>query len=365
MTRALLPTLSLAALALLTAACSDGNAQGGKAAPAAGPSGGQGAPSVIVGRVERTVLNDRIEAVGTAFANEQASLNSPVTERLLRVNFRDGAYVPRGAVIAELSRSEEGANLAVTQAQAREAELQLRRLQQLQERGFATKARVDEQIAAVQTARARGDAIRAQMSDRVIRAPFSGWLAIRRISPGAIVSAGTPIATIVDYSRIKLDFTVPERLLATLKPGLPVEARASAFPGDVFSGTVASIDPLLDPVSRAVTVRALLPNPGLKLRPGMLLTVTLEGRARDSLVVPELAVLGQGGESFVFRLDPDNTARRVKVTPGIRREGKIEIASGLAAGDRIVVDGTVKVRDGGKVRPGTAGQAGTAEGKAA
>lgn len=315
-----------------------------------GQTGGGRVPAVVVGTVQRATLNDRIEAVGTAFANEQASLNSPVTERLTRVNFGDGAFVARGAVIAELARTEEGANLSVTQARLREAELQMQRLAQLQQRGFATKARVDEQQAAVETARAQGNAIRAQIGDRVIRAPFGGWLALRRISAGAIVTAGTPIATIVDYSRIKLDFTVPERLLASVKVGLPVEARAAAFPDERFAGTVSSIDPLVDPVSRAVTVRALLPNRGLKLRPGMLLTVVLEGRARAALVVPELAVLGQGGEAFVYRLDGGDRAIRTTVTTGVKRDGRVEIASGVAAGDRIVIDGTVKVRDGGKVR---------------
>ncbi|QMW22544.1 efflux RND transporter periplasmic adaptor subunit [Sandaracinobacteroides saxicola] len=342
-------TPSLVPLLLLAAGCSQGEAKD-DAAKGSGGGGGR-APSVFVGTVATASLSDRIEAVGTAVANEQASLNSTVNERIESVRFADGAFVPKGAVIATLLQAEESANLGVQSARLKEAELQLARLRQLQAQGFATKARIDEQVAAVETARAQGNAVRAQIGDRVIRAPFSGWLTLRRVSPGAIVTTGTPIATIVDYSRIKLDFTVPELLLATIRPGLAIEATAPAFPGETFTGTVASIDPLVDPVTRAVTVRALLPNPQLKLRPGMLLTVELSGRPRQTLVVPELAVLGQGGENFVYRVGQDNKAVRTPVEIGIKRDGKVEIRSGLSAGTRIVIDGTVKVRDGGAIRP--------------
>jgi membrane fusion protein, multidrug efflux system len=166
-----------------------------------------------------------------------------------------------------------------------------------------------------------------------------------------VVTAGTPIAVIVDYSAIKLDFTVPEVLLGTLKTGLPVVASAAAFPGEQFTGTIASIEPLIDPVTRAITVRALLPNRGLKLRPGMLMTVAMASRPRTALVVPELAVLGLGGESFVFRVAADGSAQKAVVATGSRRDGRVEITGGLALGDRIVTEGTVKVRDGGKVKP--------------
>jgi membrane fusion protein (multidrug efflux system) len=296
-------------------------------------------------------LSDRIEAVGTAVANEQADLNSTVTERIARVNFTDGAYVPKGAVIAELVRSEQGAALAQAEARLKEATSQLERLLSLQKQGFATRAQIDAAQAAVDVARGQVAASRSQIGDRVIRAPFSGWLSLRRISAGTVVNAGTPIATIVDYSRIKLDFPIPELFLAAIRPGAPVVARAAAYPDRLFEGTVASIDPIIDPVTRAATVRALIPNADRALRPGMLMTVVLESRSREALVVPELAVVGLGEQRYVFRVDSENVATRVPVRTGQRRDGLVEIVSGLSEGDRIVIEGTVKVRDGLVVRP--------------
>ncbi|MCG2839369.1 efflux RND transporter periplasmic adaptor subunit [Sandaracinobacter sp. RS1-74] len=325
-----------------------GGAKGEKGAPkgaAASP------PLVIVATAQNSTLIDSVEAVGTARANEQADINSTVTERIAKINFTDGQYVPRGAVIAELVQAEQSATLNQNQARLREAELQLARLKQLQTQGFATKARVDEQQAAVDVARAGTQQANSQIADRVIRAPFSGWLSLRRISPGTVVNAGTTIVTIVDHSKIKLDFTVPETYLPALKPGLEIAATAAAFPGETFRGRISSIDPVLDPVTRSATARAILPNSDLRLRPGMLMTVDIKSPPREALTVPELAVIGEGTGSYVWKVSEDNQAGRANVSAGSRRDGRVEILSGLNAGDRVVSEGTVKLRGPGPVQP--------------
>lgn len=336
-------------LLFLAAACSRD--------PADGKAGGGSPPNVVTGVARATELVDSIEAIGTAYANEQADLNSTVTERIARVNFADGARVPKGAVIAELVRTAQGASLTESEARLREAEQQLARLKQLQKQGFATRARIDEQQAAVDVARAQSASARSDIGDRVIRAPFSGWLSLRRISPGSVVSAGTTIVTIVDHSRIKLDFPVPEVYLASVRPGLAIEARAAAWPGEVFRGSVSSVDPLVDPLSRAAMVRAILPNPDLKLRPGMLMTVSIHSQPRPALVVPELAVIGEGSGAYVWVVDEKDHVARRPVETGVRREGVVEILQGLVEGERLVVDGTVKVRGPGPVTPIVSGQA--------
>ena len=352
------PLTLLSVAALLLSGCSlvdsitgKDSAKGEKGGAPKGAGAPGGAPSVVVEPVSFTPIVDSIEAVGTARANEQADLNSTVTERIERLNFTDGQFVPRGAVIAELVRSEQGANLNESQARLREAELQLARLKQLQGQGFATKARIDEQQAAVEIARAQSQQATSQIADRVIRAPFPGYLSLRRISPGTVVSAGTTVATIVDHSRIKLDFTVPETFLPSLRVGSEISARAAAFPGEEFRGRIASIDPLIDPVTRAATARAILPNPDLRLRPGMLMTVDVQAAPRNALTVPELAVIGEGSSVYVWKVDEKNNAARMQVKAGTRRDGRVEITSGLSEGDRIVSDGTVKLRGPGPVSP--------------
>lgn len=334
------PVLLLALTALL-GAC------GGQAAN--GNANKREAPLVTVATVGTVRFIEKIEAVGTAVANEQVTLAAPVTERIVRLNFEDGAFITKGQVVAVLASGQETAQLAEAGARAREAEQQLDRLNKLKARGFATNSAVDAQVALAGQANAQAAQARASIGDRVIRAPFSGWVSLRNISAGAVVTAGTEIATISDISRIKLDFAVPETMLARVAPGQLIHARAAAWPDAPFTGTIATIDPVLNPQTRSATIRAILPNGDRRLKPGMLLTVTIESAARMSLAVPELAIVGEGEQSFVYVLQGD-TARRVPVRTGIRQDGLVEILSGLQPGQRVVTEGVVKLSDGQKVR---------------
>ncbi len=293
---------------------------------------------------------DRLEAIGTARANEQVTVSAPVTERIVRLNFDDGSFVRAGQVVAVLQQAQQSAQLREAQARAREAQQQLERISELKQRGFATQSSYDAQIAAAAAASAQAQQVTAQIGERVVRAPFSGWVSLRNISVGAIANQGTEIATISDVSTIKLDFTIPETMLQAIRPGLPIEARSAAYPDRPFRGTIHTIDPVVDPSTRAVTVRARLPNPDRLLRPGMMMTVTIENEPRMGLSVPELAVIGEGDSRFVFVLDDEGKARRIPVRTGLRSGGRVEIVEGLRPGQRVITEGVVKVADGMAVR---------------
>jgi membrane fusion protein (multidrug efflux system) len=165
-----------------------------------------------------------------------------------------------------------------------------------------------------------------------------------------VVTAGTEIATISDISRIKLDFTVPETLLASIAVGQEIAAVPAAYPGRPFRGTIASIDAVVNAETRSVTVRALLPNQDRMLKPGMLLTVAVESAARTAPAVPELAVVGDGDRSFVYVVAPGDTVKRTLVRTGARQGGVVEIVQGLKPGQRVVTEGVVKLSDGMKVK---------------
>lgn len=305
-------------------------------------------PLVVAAPAARHLFVETVEAVGTARANEQVTLASAVTERIERVLFDDGQRVARGQLLAVLSQGQENAALQGALAQQAQAGAQFQRIKALHDRGFATRAQLDLQQATSSRSLADAAEARAAIGDRMIRAPFSGYTGLRTISAGAIVQAGTPLVTISDVSRIKLDFTVPETQLAGLIPGKPVEAAAAAFPGQHFTGTISSIDPAIDPSSRAVMVRAILPNLGGRLKPGMLMNVKVRLSERTGDAVPEMAITGRGDERFVFVVDAESKARRVKVATGLRDGGLVEV-TGLPPGARVIGDGVVKVDEGMKV----------------
>ena len=333
--------LILFAPLMLLAACGGANGNEGRA---------RSAPLVTAEAVASQRFVDRIDAVGTAFANEQVTLSAPVTERIVSLNFSDGGYVRQGQVIAALARGQENAQLAEANARAHEARQQLDRLEALRNRGFATKSAVDTQVALVSSARAQAQQAEAAIGDRVIRAPFSGWVSLRNISAGAVITAGTEIATISDLSQIKLDFAIPETLLTALREGQTIKAVAAAYPDQRFAGTIRTIDPVVNPQTRTVQVRAILPNGDRRLKPGMMMTVSVEAAERHGLAVPELALVGEGDKSFVFLIGKDKKVKRTPVRTGLRQSGVVEIVEGLNPGDRVVTEGVIKLSDGMPVR---------------
>jgi membrane fusion protein (multidrug efflux system) len=342
-------------LAAVLAACGSSDAKNGR--------GERPPPLVKLEPASAMRFVERIQAVGTARANEQVTLSAPVTERLVRVGFNDGQFVRAGQTIAVLATGQEDAQLSEAQARAREASSQLQRIETLRNRGFATQTALDQQMMAAAAARAQATQARASISDRVITAPFSGWVSLRNISAGAVVNQGTEIATISDVSTIKLDFPVPETLLPAVRPGQTIEGVSAAYPDQPFRGKVSTIDAVIDPNTRAATVRARLPNPDRRLKPGMLLTVGIETAPRLSLSVPELAVVGEGDQRFVYTVE-NGQAKRVPVRVGMRSDGRVEIVEGLQPGQRVVTEGVVKISDGMKVRVAGAANAERGRGKA-
>lgn len=308
------------------------------------------APAKVTAQaVESKPWSDVIEALGTAQANESITLTAKITETVRRVNFTDGQAVAAGDVLVELTASQQAAQLKDAQAMARDADRQYQRQQDLVKQGTVSRALFDTATANRDSNSAKVDAIRAQLSDRVITAPFGGVLGLRRVSPGTLVTPGTEITTLDDIDTIKLDFSVPETLLGVVAVGQDVQATTAAWPERHWQGRVTSIDSRVDTASRSILVRAQIDNRERVLRPGMLLSVQVFRAPREALVLPEIALVQVGTDSFVFRIRPDSTVEQVRIVPGARRRGEIEVREGLQAGDRVVVDGTVKLRGGAKV----------------
>jgi membrane fusion protein (multidrug efflux system) len=181
-------------------------------------------------------------------------------------------------------------------------------------------------------------------------------LGIRQVSPGALITPTTVIATLDDISRVYVDFPVPESQLANLADGQALRARSTSYPGRDFEGVVSTIDARIDAATRAVIVRGDFPNDDRVLRPGMLMEVQLSRPERQALIVPEIALVQVGRDTFLFRVKADGSVEQPKVEVGARSSGKAEITQGIQAGDRIVVDGTGKLRVGSKVVDGKAPQ---------
>lgn len=323
---------------------------GGAGGERGGRERGGGPVLVVLGPVETREFADIIEAVGTAKANESVDITAKSADTVGKLNFSDGQKVEKGFVIAEMTSREQSADLGAARAALAEAEKTFKRISDLSRKGFATRAQLDGALAARDAAAARVKALDSRVSDRLMRAPFGGVLGLRRVSVGSLVRPGDVITTLDDISLIKLDFTVPEAFVGSLQMNSTVKVAVAAYPGRTFEGKVAGIDTRVDPVSRAVAVRAEIANADGVLKPGMLMTVNLITNQRNILAVPEEALVPLESKQYVYLVTPDRKAERREIKIGARQPGFAEVLSGLKAGDKVVVEGTLKLRPDADVK---------------
>lgn len=309
----------------------------------------RGAQVVTSAKVIRSDYTLDLLAIGTVAADESIDLSANVTETVTALHFEDGQQVKKGALLVELSSSEEEAAISAARSQLTEHEREITRLQSLVKDGAAPEARLEERRTLADVAKQNILEAEARLTDRRIVAPFDGWLGLRRISVGALVSPGTVIVALDKIDRVKIDFSVPETYLALIKPGATIEAHTQGTKDRLFKGTLTQLDSRIDPVTRSVAARAVTPNPELLLKPGMLVTATLRVEPRLSLSIPERALVPIGSKAFVFVISEEK-ARRVEVTTGRRKPGYVEVLSGVSENQLIVADGLVGLQDGMAVK---------------
>ncbi len=307
-----------------------------------------GAAKVVTQRIEMRPLVDEIEALGTAKANESVEIRPRISSLVTRILFEEGQFVDKGDLLIEFENSEIVAGLALAEATLSESRSLYNRSKELESTQAISASSLEALLAQVKVDEANVEAARAKLRNTLVRAPFSGRIGLRRVSPGSFVNTDTVITTLDDVSVIKLDFSVPETFVNVVSEDMNIVAHSLVFPDTEFIGTVASIDTRLDPISRAVKVRAVIPNDDGLLKPGMFMTVDLQRDRGDVLLAPEQAIVPEGTRQYIFVVS-DGIAEKRQVRLGRRIPGYVVVAEGIAAGDTVITEGTHKVRDGAQV----------------
>ncbi len=321
-----------------------------KPSPNSGGSRWGGGATVVSGHtVTMKETTTVIEGLGTARANESVDLSVQQSGLVKEIYFDDGEQVKAGKLLLKLVSQEEDARLKALNIRLAEAQRQLVRITNLAQTNVASEQLLDEQQGQVKVLKADIDVVKSQLNDLNVFAPFDGVLGYRQISVGALVRPGDSITTLDDISLINIDFPVSEKYFSAVSRGLSVTAEASAAATTIFTGIIASVDSRIDPTTRSFVVRAELDNSERLLRPGMLLNITLLQNSRQSLQVPESALVPINDSHFVYLIDADNTAVKTVVEIGQRSPGWVEIINGVKQGDVVVVEGAMKLRPGSKV----------------
>ncbi len=296
--------------------------------------------------VATTPVLNTVDAVGALIAEDSVVLRPEIDGRIDKLQFKEGQPVKKGAVLVVLDDAEQRARLAAAQADLTLAQRRYTRSEELVAQNFISKQALDEARANLDILRARLRLEQVALDKTVIRAPFAGVVGLRQVSPGAYVGKGDDLVRLDALGDLKLEVPVPETALPLVRIGQPINLTVDALPGRSFSGKVHAIDPVVDPVSRNVRVRARIANPSGALKPGMFARATADlGGKTSAILLPERVVVPRPDGSYVF-LAVDGKAELRKVVLGKRQPGLVEIVSGVRVGDIVILDGQIKLRPG-------------------
>lgn len=345
-------------------------APAGAASGAAGPGGGVRMPGVEVAKVETMRLVDETQAVGNLRSRQGVMLRPEISGRVKQMLVADGQKVRKGQLLVQFDDQLPQAQLAQSRAELSIAEANHKRNVELVAQNFVSKRSADESAAALEVAKARLALSEATVQRLKILAPFDGTVGLRQVNVGDYLKDGADIINIEDMDALLVDFRLPERFQSRIRPGQSAQVEVDALPGQKFTAQIQAVDPLVDANGRSVGLRGCIDNRRMQLRPGMFARVNaIFGVREKALVIPEEAIIPQGGRSFVVKLVPgekpeEQVSQRVAVVTGLRLPGRVEVIEGLAVGDTVVTaghqrlqkDGTaVRVIDMSRGRPGAGG----------
>lgn len=305
--------------------------------------------SVKTAPVLNAEFTDEVEALGTARANEDVIITAQYSDIVESIHFSDGDKVKKGQILVELMKNEEAAKVEELQANLAESKSQLNRYEELVQKNVASISVLEEQRAKTQSVQAQLHSAEAVLDNLTIRAPFDGQLGFREVSVGASIRNGDVITSLDDLDVIKVDFSIPERFLPTLSVGQNISAGSIAYADEKFIGKITSIGSRVNSETRTVSIRAEIPNDQLKLRPGMLMAITIVRSIDQVLQLPESGIIPFEDRHFVFVIE-DNIAKRRYIETGRRKPGVVEVLSGIAENENVVVEGALKLREGAAVK---------------
>jgi membrane fusion protein (multidrug efflux system) len=302
-------------------------------------------------------LVDETQAVGSLRSRQGVMLRPEVGGRVKQILFNDGQRVRKGQLMVQFDDQLPQAQLAQSGAELSIAQANHKRNQDLVAQNFISQRSLDESAAALQVSRAKLALAQATLQRLQVLAPFDGIAGLKQINVGDYLKDGADMVNVEDIDAVLLDFRLPERFQTKIRAGQKAQLTVDALPGRPFTAIIQAVDPLIEPNGRSVGVRGCIDNRQQQLRPGMFARVNaVFGSRENALVIPEEAIIPQGGRTFVVKIvqgdKPEiKVSERVAVKVGLRLPGKVEILEGLSAADTVVTAGHQRLqKDGTAVR---------------
>lgn len=315
-----------------------------------GRQGGQQQTLALEGLIARsTTINTAIEVPGTILANESTEIHPEVSGRVVQLNIKEGAFVSQGALLAKLYDADLQAQLNKLQVQLKIAQQTEQRQSELLKIQGISQQDYDLSLLAVHNLNADMDIVRTAIRKTEVRAPFSGRLGLKNISPGAYVTPSTAITTISQVNQLKLQFSVPEKYGSQLRNGQPIDFTIDGVQKS-FTATIMATQANIEENTRSLGVRAIIKNNDKVLLPGSFAKVKLAlEKSENAILVPNSSVLPQGRTKFVF-LYNGGKAKQTEITTGVRDSTNIQVMTGLKDGDTVITTGLLYLKPGSDVK---------------
>jgi membrane fusion protein, multidrug efflux system len=310
-------------------------------------------PQVVVAEARTERVVESLSQLANIQANEMVEIKAEIDGVVQEIGFEEGQKVEKGQLLVRLDETRLAATLAQAEANFKLAQANYERAKQLFDEKLISQQEFEQNAATFQANQANLDFTRRQLKDARILAPFEGVVSSRQVSPGQIISKNSIISWLIDYDPVKVEFHVPEKFLGQVKEKQRIEVTVESYPNEKFSGEVFFVSPYVDPTNRTALVKAAIPNPDTRLKPGMFANLDLALVVREkSTVIPESAItqILTNGQAMVIAVDSANTAQLRKIKTGVRLVGLVEVLEGLKPGERVIVEGLQKVVPGAPVR---------------
>ncbi|MET0285046.1 MAG: efflux RND transporter periplasmic adaptor subunit [Polyangiales bacterium] len=330
----------------------------GAAAEAAGPP----PEAVATDKAENLSWEGNLAAVGSVVAERGVTVSNEVPGVVTRILFESGATVKKGQVLVEIDSAVERASLATLRARRELALTNVQRTRKLAESNTITLAKVDQDENQLKTSDAEIAQLQAQIDRKTVRAAFAGRLGIREVNLGQYLNPGTELTTLESLDSVFVDFTLPQQVLHDVTIGLPVNLKVSGETAQEATGAVAAVDPSIDNTTRTIRVRASVPNPGQKLRPGMFVDVKVVLPTRGAVIaIPATSVVHASYGDSVFIVEAPKADAKPAPAPGAKvarqqfvrlgesRGDFVAVLDGVKVGEEVVSAGAFKLRNGSAV----------------
>lgn len=313
------------------------------------PVANKGLPAEVF-VVRDTLVEEKINILGTLFANEEVEVASEVSGRLVKINFAEGQLVKKGQLLFKLDDSELQGQLKILEARKNFVNSSVKRMESLFNAEAVSREEYETELNSLEVLDAQIALLKVQIEKTAITAPFDGKTGIRRISQGAYVSPNTSLVNLEDLRKVKVEFALPEKYASKIKPGHKIVFSVEND-SKTYEATVHVVDPKIDRTTRSLFIRAMANNNDFKLVPGSSASITMAlGGEENSLMIPSQSLIPSLTGYSVYMLK-NSEARQVPVTIGLRTNRAVQLTSGLSMGDTIMTTNLLRVKEGLLIDP--------------